>query len=190
MRGLGCLLGIALIGFGIVLSIMILASPNEGFIGELLTSNLCEEYETITSTRSITNGTNSTTSYYCADREGTVKKEITGQLIIIFFGVLMAPLLVGVGLIIVSAQSGSKQRTKVRAFDDNTFQVYTTSTTTRMTDEQAEMVQRVMDAFTGSGSNLTNRLQQLKDAYDKGLISQQEYEQTRRTILEAMDDNL
>ena len=43
-------------------------------------------------------------------------------------------------------------------------------------------------AFTSSvGGDLTSRLQELQNAYDKGLISQEEYSQTRANILKQME---
>ena len=58
--------------------------------------------------------------------------------------------------------------------------------------ETMEKLQQVMGQFGAilgaEKETLTERLQQLEEARDKGLISESEYRQVRQTILDSMDD--
>ena len=182
------LLGIFLIIFAIAF-MGLLFSPNVvPFVADTMVTVYCEAPETqITSgDRLNTGGTrNSSSVYFCEDEDGN-RREITdsvgataaiGFIVFLFSGILLT--LGGLG------RMGRDRRAKRKIARSQGGLA-----SAGIVSEQQETVQNVYstDETNNTNISLTERLQQLDDARKQGLISKQEYDRTRQSILDVMDD--
>lgn len=202
------LLGVLLILAGSSVMIALLMpqtfAPVEDFILQLH----CEPGDRLTSVDSIqTSGTlNSATTLFCDDNEGNLR-DITSDMFVMVAVAFLVPF--GVGMVLVYIGAVLRQREQAPDISDAwggvpvgqiaDVEVYgqgfdaNSLSQMNIPPEKLEQVQQVLRTVTsafGINSTLSERLQQLEEARQKGLISQSEYDETRRAILDSMDDNL
>lgn len=174
MRCLGIVLGVIIIIGGFTLLYFVTTSTeaddNVNPLKNVLTSTLCDEGEKIKYQHVVVNG-DPQDHWYCANHDGGHTREITTKMSLMIGASIIIPFLFGLLLIIASVRSAAEsQYIKVTQFPAN-IDVATFGVDTNQ-------------------SNLSDRLRQLKDAYENDLISDEEYYKTRKAILDAMDDNL
>ncbi len=171
--------------------------------GEATAAELCREGETLetdqgASTFTQGQGWARSTQYYCVNNDG-VRRDVTGEFVEGLFGGVFNMLpgfLGGIGIsallstcgtgllvvgIILAVMRGRRG-----------MQVVTTQSYVSGADLNSILAQaRNTPVVTGSspkasGGDLTARLEQLKAAFDKKLISQEEYDRARKAILDEM----
>lgn len=177
---------------------------NAAVNGEETAAALCREGETLETSRGASTYTQGTgwaasVSYYCVDGDGE-RREVTGEFAQTLFGSVtsaMPGLLGGIGLsallstcgtgllvlgIIVAVMRGRRG-----------MQVVTTQSYVAGADLNSILAARARQmpsatvvSSSASGGDLTARLEQLKTAFDKKLISQEEYDRARKAILDEM----
>lgn len=188
--------------------IVALGGAGEELSGQLLAPFICEADETLglqqrnmlTST-----GSGQTIDFYCVDSEDD-ERDVTHAaipvLIVVFVGLLVSGIIafiVGVNLIAWRATrqisgfwggqnfgSMSAQQGSIMDLRDGVYQQYQTQNPEEMHSIFDRVFSQVGQAF--KQDSLSERLQQLEDARQKGLISQAEYERVRQSILDNMDN--
>ncbi len=198
--------GIILIFVSVALMIAVFAVEDIPFIEDILVDVYCEPGETsITSARRLSFGgtQNSTTVWYCDDNEGN-EREITGQVGFTAVGVFLVPFFLGMFMIFAGAWRAQRNFTgKIMSSIgiNEDVQIYTMKgapainlSKANMSAEQQAQVEQVLQSVSNafgtpaSSNTLAERLKQLEDARQQGLISSAEYERTRQAILDSMDD--
>jgi hypothetical protein len=199
---LGTVLVIAAIG------VMTLTGTVEtyAFSANLVADYLCEADERITTEQRVvqqaTVGT--TTFYYCEDIEG-VRREINAELRQVTAIGFMAPFVPGILLMMYGVWAVRRERARSqivpypgKAKNSDVYTITGGSTInlsqTNMSPQQQAQVEQILQsvasafgAFDGD-TTLAERLKEVEDAYQQGLISTEEYERVRQAILDRADD--
>ncbi len=168
----------------------------------------CTENETLRveqSSWSLPNGERGiNTSYFC-DIEPNVGRNVTEMSIVI--QVIVFTALLGLGIIsIIAAAARATNATADRLQDqlqqqfaeggDGTY-VSIQGNLQNVPPQTRDMIENILDGVmtnamvNNSGiqsASLSERLQQLDEAYQKNLINKDEYDRVRQAILESMDD--
>jgi hypothetical protein len=173
----GCLLiVIAVVGLCglVVIPVLPPFAENETIDG-LLTPLVCQSGETILrdqySGPSRDGGTSYSMDVYCIDKEGERRDE-TERWVLLSMAIFTAPFLLGLFMIIGGASRGAaKMATSVMS---NTSTPFAGMSTTSY----------VMPTQQPQGGSLSERLKQLDDARNQGLITADEYDQMRKKILD------
>lgn len=171
---------------------------------ELAADWFCEENERIQSWSVTTNG-NQTTEFHCVNSDRTRQAEVTNQMAGFIVAGTTIPFVLGLALILVATSRNKPTSIRSREQMEDVLRekgftpVRTQYKAIKMedlniSDDHRELIQDILGTVVGATqppkSDLSSRLEQLKAAHDKGLITDDEYQQTRQAILDAMDDDL
>ncbi|MEL6404243.1 MAG: SHOCT domain-containing protein [Chloroflexota bacterium] len=200
------LLGVLLIlaGSGAMIGLLMPEQfpPVEDFILQLH----CELGDRLSTVNSTQADGETTLTLYCDDNEGNLR-DISADMFVTIAIAFLVPF--GIGMLLVYIGVALRQREQAPDISDvwggvpvgqmADVEVYGQSfdanslAQMNIPPEKLEQVQQVLRTVTtafGINNTLSERLQQLEDARQKGLISQSEYDTTRQAILDSMDDNL
>jgi hypothetical protein len=165
-------IALAVLGLCVLVVIPVLPpfKTNAG-IDNMLRPLICQEGETIEreqyTERARGGGTSFSMNVYCIDQEATRRDE-TGRWFLIGAGVFVVPFLIGLFGVIAGSNQGARSAARSR------------STTIGLQN---------MGGFTptgaGSGPSLTERLKEIQQARDAGMITTEEYERLRKEALES-----
>jgi hypothetical protein len=183
LRGLGCLGGVFLIGFAVVLLLSLLLYPvianddNTTVVAQIHQAVFCRDGETIayeTYSRSYGAGrTESSTQYFCEDVEG-FQRDVTGIVMTVGIVGFTLALLMGILLSIMSVAAGQRKAVAV------------------LMEQRKASFQRYGGSSLGDGTTvgfddddkgLDERLAELQRAYEQRLITREEYDKLRAEIL-------
>ncbi len=166
--------GIALILISVGIIVLAFDEPEENFFGDLLQTLVCESGEKVVVKTYYTVGDDgNTTEFYC-QLEPQLQRDITGQAVLIIITLFSIPFIMGLSLTIIGSFKGQhKHRERLQNEMMNLGGTFPSSPPT--TPEQANQ-------------SLTERLRQLEEAYEQGLISQEEYTTTRQIILDSLNN--
>ncbi len=202
------LLGIVLIIGSIIFMGLVFGMAGEDVSAQIISPFACEDNETLTQysrTVSDFDGTSQTIDFFCEDSEGQERNvTITAIMVIIvgFVGLLLTGIfatIAGAGIAsknaiqnfsgdIISGQYGTTVDLRATKVDlnDGTFKEYNPQipANLRAVLKQASYQ---LDQLVGN-ETLADKLEQLHEAYQKGLITTQEYDKIRASILDSMDD--
>ncbi|MFN8371879.1 MAG: SHOCT domain-containing protein [Anaerolineae bacterium] len=174
MARLGCLLMIvamvALCGL-VVIPVLPPFAENET-IDNLLAPLICQPEETIERDQYSTRdreGTSYSMNVYCVDKDGDRRDE-TGRWFLFSLGGFLAPFLIGLFMLIGGANRGMRQ-----------FSTGDGGTTLSPTGVP---INYVGTPSPKAGQSLSERLKQLDEARNQGLISADEYDRMRKEILD------
>lgn len=201
--------GIVLIFVAVGLMIAVFSVEDIPFVQDILVEQYCEPGESIThaSRLSFSGTQNSTSVWFCDDNEGS-QREITDKIGFTAVVLFLVPFLSGMFMIFFGAwraQSSFTKKVMSNLGVDNTddMQIYSMKgasdiklANANISPEQRAQVNQVLQSVSSafgtpaSSSSLADRLKQLEDARNQGLISREEYDRTRQAILDGMDDNL
>ncbi len=202
MRRVIVILGVVLMVLAFVILTLFIIAPavispldNAPFLKGILQTMLCQPNERLTASYSTYNTPTSSTrstDLTCVDSRGN-EREVSGQIIGIGMVGYLVPFLSGLFMSMLGASAGKKT------------QVYVPSTTrSSKYNPNAERLEALVEAQMKSngGSNggqtgqtyfpahdfgehrpLTQRLQELKDAYNAGLVTEAEYNEKRKELL-------
>lgn len=186
-------LGVVLILIATVLLVATLTSTRVEATNGLFTSFLCEPDEVLTSITRFAGTDDSSDLYYCETEAGD-RREVTGRIILIALTAFLIPFLSGMAMIFIGARRMQSQFTKqmLGSFTTQDGQSITMQQGTIPAENMAQ-VQHVLGAMTGSMTgasqqSLAERLQEIEDARQQGLLSKLEYEKAREAILDKFDD--
>lgn len=198
--------GILLIITAVIFMMATLGVFGTDIAAQIIVPISCEEGDTIRTQNRLSfsnNGSGQTTDFFCVDNEGD-EEDVTGSVVMIII-VGFAGLL-GTGILMIFIGAGILAKRVGQNFTNSLFgqqnlgNVQSTSYDLRKSsnvsqaqlspEAKAVMEQvfsQVGDAF-GNNDTLADKLRQLDEAKQQGLISQSEYERTRQAILDSMDD--
>jgi hypothetical protein len=182
MARLGCLLMIiAMVAlFAIIVIPVLPPTENMSEVDDLLEPLLCEpgqEIERELYSQTDFDGTGYSMNVSCIDNEGQ-RTDATGRWVLVGVLAFTAPFLIGLfGLIggftrMASKAAANAQSTVMSGAGIEKFVSVSTSGASPMM------------ATSGSGRSLSERLQEIQQAMDAGLISEGEYERLRKEVLD------
>lgn len=158
---------------------------------------ICEENETLTRTARSTGRPNEEViNFYCRKDDGGELVPANNEFMLVF-GALFLPIALAILLIIVGS---------VRSRNENTFTLNEVShtqwtvdqpvhykvTTSTSTQDVDTIIQTILSSLKTSGTKqltLKEKLQQLKEAYDAGLITYAEFELRKDRILDEIAED-
>jgi hypothetical protein len=196
------ILGLLLIALSVVALIIGAQGADNEFVNEQLTSLLCDPEERLTEVSSASNtGQGNNTSFYCEFSNGQ-RRDVTAGAVGIIAGAFLVPFLTGLFLVIGAGMGMAKRR--VQEFTQTIMSTIPQEgggvqtidlrggSTANIPPEAMERLQEVFGklgmAFSTMGEmnrdDLTDRMEELKDALDKGLITPEEYESVRQRLLD------
>lgn len=197
--------GISLIVVAVIFMLVGLGVAGEEVAGQIIIPLACEEGDSIRTESRMTfssDGRSQTTDFFCVDSEG-IEENVTDSVIVIiivgFGGLLITGILtIFMGSRIVSKRMQENLRNTVfeqQGIGNIHSSVIDLRSNTlkqgQIPPETQAQIQAIFsqmgDAFANNDS-LADKLQQLEEARQQGLISQAEYERTRQAILDSMDD--
>jgi hypothetical protein len=178
---------------------------NAAVNGEETAAALCKEGETLDTERGASSYTQgmgwaASVSYYCVNSDGE-RREVTGEFAQTLFGSVsnaLPGLLGGIGLSALLSTCGTGllilgiivaiTRGRRGAMQVVTPQSYMAGADLNsiLAAKARQMPSATVVSSSASGGDLTARLEQLKAAFDKKLISQEEYDRARKAILNEM----
>lgn len=201
--------GILLIITAIIFMLATLDVFGNDISAQIIVPIACEPGDTIRTQNRLSfsnSGSGQTTDFFCVDNEGD-EENVTDTVIIIIlvgFGGLL-----GTGILMIFIGARMVVNRVTQSFTNTLFEqqnignVQTSSSTfdlrqnssdfnqTQIPPQTQAQIQSVLsqvgDAF-GNNDSLADKLRQLDEAKQQGLISQSEYEHTRQAILDSMDD--
>ena len=183
MRCGGCITG-AIIAFALFMVGIFTAAEDTPW-RDLLEDLHCKDYEWLEK-ESTYNGSEEQIDYYCTEVEGT-RRSIQGLVISTSFGISAAVFVLW-SLLTRLAYIVTPRPEPVPVAAPPVIQFDRSSVTTDDWDEIEAMLNRMGSALFEGGDTLTTRLQQLEEARQHGLITDDEYTRIRRAILDRMDD--
>ena len=133
----------------------------------------------------------STTDFYCVDEEGE-SRDVTDTMIIVGAGGFIAIFLPSLLMTIIGGRMMMKRTTKqfINKFVDGQ-NINDISQYQPQSQDDVQAILQQLSAKAGKPApaqgTLTDRLKQLEDARDDGLLSQAEYDRMRQTILDNID---
>lgn len=195
------LLGIMLIFASIIFMGLVLGMAGEDISAQIISPFACEDNETLilySRTVSDFDGTSQMIDFFCEDSEGQERHvTLTAVMVIIigFTGLLLAGIfatIVGAGITskntvknlsvgILSGEYSSTVDLRDGTYKHGQAQL---SPELRSIMKQASVQ---LEQLSG-GDTLADKLQQLQEAYQQGLITTEEYDKVRAAILDRMDD--
>lgn len=191
--------------------IWVLQGPSNNQVGSFFNNLVCEDNEEMvqrtgayvgdygSSTGLTINGRE--TAFYCEGLEGELRN-VTGKTAMIIGGGFAGPLILGILLLIIGLRQVTSNATRnvynmggVTPLGTPGVTVYGMSNQSYSRDnippEVLSKVNRALDdagLSQISGGSLSERLRQLEDAHNQGLINQSEYITMRQSILDSMND--
>lgn len=188
MLNLGCFLLPVSIILIVVGMILVLATDVAIPVLEPL---FCSEEETLirTSTANYEGGQN--INYYCVDDVTGDRTSMDGQLFLVI-GALFAPMILSILFLVIGGtrQSTNMAQTLIQQ------QASQMGRATGATPDFTSMTPKEMMAWMGTVKNiqpaqelsLKDKLQQLRDAYDEGLIDRAEFDKRKDALLDELSD--
>jgi hypothetical protein len=180
MRRFFLILGIALIVFSVVILVVFIIAPavftidDAPFLKSIMQAAACNSGEELTahySTYSTPGTTTRMTALSCVNNEQQAR-DVSGQIIGIGAVGYLVPFLVGLFMSLLAGSQSKENRvrgTSTRSnFDNGTLSAFSDSR---------------INAVTEGHIPLAQRLQELKDAYSAGLITEVEYKTKREALL-------
>lgn len=193
------IVGIILIVIAVVVLVIGVQGVDNAFVEEQLTSLLCEPEERLTqvSGRGDRSGER-TTTFYCEFSNGE-RRDVTLGAVAMIGGAFVVPFLLGLLLVITGGIRMAKQRvtdftqTIMSAIpEEGGASVQTIDLRGGNVPPEAmatlqDVFGRLGVAFSAMGDmnddDLAGRMEELKEALDKGLITQEEYDRVRQNLL-------
>ncbi len=193
-RGLVAL-GLIIIFASVIYMLAVMGVLGESVSGQIMGTILCEDNETFSQRYGTYRGSieDVPAFFLCSDSEGIERNVNGGAIATIVIG-FVGLLLTGIILVNIGARRAVKEGFATIGIDsDSGFSIARNTIsydTNASTDEMREMLQ---NSFEVAGKalgvdSLSDKLQQLDDALNKGLISKSEYEKARRNLLDSFDD--
>ena len=165
----------------------------------------CADNETLrieTQAWSLPNGERGINVTYFCDNEAGIERSVTDAAALIQGGIFIALLFVGILFLIggiarygdkLEKQSWTQQLEAQLAGQTDTVNV--DPKIKKLPPETREIVENVMNTVIAGvtdadmhSASLSERLEQLNEAYNNDLISKEEYDRVRQAILDSMDD--
>jgi len=200
--------GIILIIISVPILMIGILDPENSPFTEIIGSIACKPPEKIvteTTNWSQPNGEfGQSTDYFCEIEPGQ-RRNVMDTAFMVLAGSFAVPLVGGILLTILGANAVARRATRrfTSNMDDylNTLPPLQTSSSTvvnvrdhkgEIPPETQEMLKDVLGRFATAFPNveksLSDRLEQLNEAYNNDLISKEEYDRIRQAILDSMDD--
>lgn len=174
---------------------------------EIVGGFMCEPDERLTFERLVVQQAvvGTTTFYYCENEAGQ-RRQINERLRMVVFIGFVPPLMIGILLMTAGVYIVRRNRRREQlgatfsptAGNAGAFSTMSGSTINvshaNLSPQQKAQVEDILQSVSGSfgisrnDGSLTERLQDLQQAHDKGLISSEEYERIRKAILDQADD--
>lgn len=195
MAKLGC--------FGVILSIILIGAGAFLMISEetgdpILEEWFCPENDTFvrTSSPAIDGGTN--INFYCEDDDGGALNSIDGQVLLVIFvpiGVLAVSIIVMVMGTVRNASRAQRSFMQNYTLPTNSgmanVSVTTQSYTTSIDDPELKnmlgsLMAKAQHLQPNQATTLKDKLRQLQEAYDEGLIDHAEFERRKDAILDEI----
>jgi hypothetical protein len=191
------LLGIVAVIAAIVYMFVMLGGIENETTESIMEGLICEANERLSRTVENDSSGNSV-NFYCTDFEG-IERNVNLGAIAIIGGGFTALLLLGILSIRMGAKkiaqqlTGQFQNFTMQAGQSNGLDMRDGSYQSgEIPPETMEKLQQVMGQigtlFAANKETLTERLQELEEARNKGLITDSEYSRVRQAILDSMDD--
>lgn len=203
-------LGFLLIGAAVVFLLVGIFATDNPTISGAIQSFVCSPNEELVIERnrwSLPNGERGENITFFCEIEPGQQRSVTDAVVPIFIAGFAIPLMLGIFMIIAGAAKGAKTMTNnlgsqmnsyLADFDQGDGVARTVNVQSNMQNippETRDMIENMLgcvitNATQASSPNisLSDRLQQLEEAYEKRLISQEEYDKVRQAILDSMDD--
>jgi hypothetical protein len=180
MAKLGCLLLIlSMLGLCAIVVVPVLPFLDDSpQIDQFLQPILCQPGETVRRDQYSTtdnDGTSYSMNVYCLG-DDEVERDVTDRWFLIGLVAFLAPFLVGLFALIFGVQRNAVKSAVNTASGSAGWAV------------PGSGVMSVNTGSTGKNASLTQRLKELQEARDAGLISAVEYDRMRQQILDSMDD--
>ena len=199
------LLGLLLIVLAVVALIIGVQGADNEFVNEQLTSLLCESEERLTQVETAGGRRDggSSTTFYCEYSNGQ-RRDVTAGAVLAIGGAFTIPFLIGLFMVIGGAMRMAKNRmdeftqtiASVRTQDGGVQTIDLRNA--RAADIPPETMKRLEEVFGRMGvafsamsgdvklnqDDLTDRMEELKEALDKNLITQEEYDTIRQKLLD------
>lgn len=175
MKKFGQILGFIILLVSVLLGggIITGALPANAFVWDVFRV-FCDDGQTINKTG---------TTIQCMDAEGEIESNIVGEVVTSTIIVALIAGIIGFVLILRYSPPRNPQVLSDKfdqfAKDRNLQRVHTYIT--------ADEKQAFKNVATGQ-TDLASRLKQLQDAYEQNLITSEEYEKTRQSLLDGFDD--
>ena len=183
--GCGCFIGILLILVAVAALMLVVVLPAVMDVKDVPTLNnalqrvLCQSGETLSTERhvgpSYDGGTSYSATYYCTNND-EVERDVTGAATLMGMVIFVIPFLIGLFMIIGSS-FGMAGRAVTTTIGSATSTILTMS---------ADNKRKQSVSMGGEKDSISDRLRDLKSAYDQGLITEAEYELKRKEILRQM----
>lgn len=144
--------------------------------------------------------------FRCFDLENQLVEDVSWKFVLAIFGLISLPFIF-IGLSVWSTARGAVRTARTFAaavgnnpdwtnFTGGTVSINTQTVDLREKMKRGELTQQDLENLTGavsqffegndSASNVTERLRELKEAYDAGLVTRDEYERKRTEILDSL----
>lgn len=168
MKRLFIIIGTILILVAIALMIMVFSVEDIPIVQDVLSGMYCDIDEHITHASVMRTGgiENSDDLYFCDNGEGD-EYEITGKILLTAGTVFIVPFLIGLMMIMYGA--------------------WATQRDFASTDSSMSGIQSIK--FADNSKSLSERLQQVENAYQDKLISKAEYDRMRQSILDGIENS-
>jgi hypothetical protein len=154
--------------------------------------------------------------FYCANDAGT-RRDVTGSVAVLIGGAFAIPFVIGLLMVILGANVATRRRLRnqVASFGEpsTTFSYQVDprfskesvvfvngkpGTAADIPPQAAKVLEGLLGGFAGTAmqaaikgeGTLPDKLEQLKEALDKGLITQAEHDRLRQAILDHFDDKV
>ena len=193
----GIILFILSIFFVVIGAIFIIGSEDAI---DILDPYICGDNEDLIRTSTPTGRPNEQSiGFYCQKEDGGELVNADGKMMLAF-GALFIPMLFSILLMIIGSARGSNDDTQAEAlqrkfaerFGNTTATTYSISTSTNTHDIDA-VIATVLDSVKGVNSTqqltLKEKLEQLKEAYDAGIISYEEFELRKDRVLDDIAED-
>lgn len=186
--------------FGIILSIFLIAGGaflliSEEVGGPIIEDLFCPENDTFVRTSRPAQDGGENINFYCRDDDGGALNNIDGQVLLLIF----APLGVLALSIVFTAIGGSRRATKAQQTflqnytlpTGNNIQAKSYSYTANINDPELKailgpLITQAQQVQPNQQLTLKEKLLQLRDAHDEGLIDSVEYERRKEAILDEL----
>ena len=193
----GIILFILSIFFVVIGAIFIIGSEDAV---DILDPYICGDNEDLVRTSTPTGRPNEQSiGFYCEKEDGGERVSADGKMMLAF-GALFIPMLFSILLMIIGSARGANDNMQADAlqaqfaeqFGNSTATTYSISTSTNTHDVDA-VIATVLDNFKEVNSTqqltLKEKLEQLREAYDAGLISYEEFELRKDRVLDEIAED-
>lgn len=161
-------IGLVVAGFILILATDTMLEP--------LSTILCPTNQTLSRETSSFRGETDVT-FYCVNDDGVHQNEVTGWVVLMMFG-LFIPMVISILLVVVAGVGKTRRAVEVVAGSYGARE-----------DVLDPLANQARHVNVGVGEpTLQNKLQQLKDAYEAGLINKWEYDDRKEQILDEFTE--